>query len=57
MINYTRHYQNLSLLTLKYPAITLPPVFLIPSIRKDQVEPNAPTKKSESAAIKKLTSG
>jgi len=36
-------YQNLSLLTLKNPAITFPPVFLIPSIRKDQEEPNAPT--------------
>lgn len=54
---HTIHYQNLSLLTLKYPAITFPPVFLMPSMRKHHVEPNAPTKKSASAAIQKLTIG
>lgn len=50
-------YQNRSLLTLKYPDITFPPVFLMPSIRKHHVEPKAPIKKSESVAIKKFTSG
>ena len=34
-----------------------PPIFLSPSMRKHQEESNAPTKKSKSVAIKKVTIG